>query len=297
VEQGFERSLNGGLRFSMQGGSYQAFRDQLSWLGSPPTVAEFQATVEYALSCWSVVDPATNLGSPLSFVADFSTPVNPGIVGGYVRAGAEIDIFASTTGSTWGVGSVFKQAETYVSRRSGSTVTLTSGTANYASDAITGSDIYFNSNPQALYTPLIFQILLTHEIGHALGFGDVDINSPYYDDNFNGATSATALATLTNSFAHLINPLNPALSPISGYGVANFDPGVDTPGVDILMESALPIALFVANTNPLHNDDFAGRQFLYPTFPIPEPASGLLAICGVAAAFWFRSRGGGTRRN
>jgi hypothetical protein len=278
IEQGLERSLDGGIRYSMQGGSYEAFRDRLSWLNGPPSAAEFQQAVEGAFGFWTAVDPATNLGTTLSFVPDFTTPVNSGLVNFLVRAGAEIDLFTTTDGSTWNVGDPLKRAETFTGRTINTKVTLTSGTPNYPSDAITGVDIYFNSNPQALYTPLIFQILLTHEIGHALGLGDVDFDSPFIDDNYNAASSATAQETLTNPFANLINPLNPSASPLTPYFVANGDPGVDTPGVDILMESALPIALFVPNTNPLHNDDFAGRQFLYPTFPVPEPTAAATAL-------------------
>ncbi|MCC7084283.1 MAG: hypothetical protein IT427_04670, partial [Pirellulales bacterium] len=289
-EQGQERSLDGGLRYSMQGGSYQTFRDQLSWLNGPPSDAEFQQAVENAFHAWTVVDPATNLGTTLSFVPDFATPVNPGYVNFLVRAGAEIDIFAAVDGSTWNPGDRIKRAETFVGKTINTKVTLTSGTTGYTSDAITGVDIYFNSNPQALYTPLIFQTLLTHEIGHALGLGDVDIDSPFIDDNYDGSTSATALATLTNSFANLINPLNPALSPLDTYFVANGDPGVDTAGVDILMETLLPIALFVPGVNPLSNDDFAGRQFLYPTFPVPEPCNATIAALGACAAVVVLSR-------
>jgi hypothetical protein len=82
--------------------------------------------------------------------------------------------------------------------------------------------------------------------------------------------------------------LNPAASPLNAYSVANADPGIDTAGVDILMESALPIALFVPNRNPLSHDDFAGRQFLYPTFPVPEPAGVWIAACGIVFALKSR---------
>lgn len=34
-------------------------------------------------------------------------------------------------------------------------------------------------------------------------------DSRFYDDNYDGSSPATALATLTNSFAHLIDPFDP----------------------------------------------------------------------------------------
>src|SRR5580765_5663906 len=41
----YERSLNGGLRYSLQGGSFQAYRNLFSWSGPVPSVPEFQAAV------------------------------------------------------------------------------------------------------------------------------------------------------------------------------------------------------------------------------------------------------------
>jgi hypothetical protein len=101
----------------------------------------------------------------------------------------------------------------------------------------------------------------------------------FIDDNFDGTTSETALATLTNSWALLVDPLNPAASPLSRFTVPFGDPGIETPGVDILMESrGLGIAAGnpVENPTPLTNDDYGTRQFLYPstqgTQLVPEVA-------------------------
>ncbi len=264
---GNERSLDGGLRYSLQGGSFEAYRDLIPWFGTPPSAATFQLAVEQAFAAWESTDPVTGLGTAVYFVADLSTTVigsenfdegNPN--------GAEIDLLAIDGGFNGGARTFFDGA--------GSTVTLTSGTPNYAgSPAMTGADITINIVPGTVFTLDVFRRLLTHEIGHALGLGDVDIafeDEPiqFVDDNYNGATSASALATLTNSWALSVNPLNPAASPLSIYNVPHADPGTTTPGVDILMESNnLGISPSNPTTNlvPLRNDDYGMRQFLYPS--------------------------------
>ncbi|NET81081.1 MAG: hypothetical protein F6J94_03630 [Moorea sp. SIO1F2] len=291
---GKERSLDGGLRYSLQGGSYQAYRDLFTW-DILPSVNEFQNAIEAAFNAWTVVDPVSGLGTDLSFVADLETPVVGTGRGGVNRYGAEIDLFASTDATFWNPGHTSPQGEAFFYYIN-DTVTLTSGTENYAgSSAIIGADITFNNNAGTVYTLDFFRRLLTHEIGHAIGLGDIEGDiSPnrFIDDNYDGSTSATALATLSNPIAQLIDPLNPAASPFSLFTVPDQDPGVDTPGVDILMESrGLGIAPGnpVTNLTPLVNDDYAGRQFLYPVFSeasvsseasVDEPTAtlGLLAL-------------------
>src|SRR5687767_6017773 len=92
---GQERSLNGGLRYSLQGGSYQAYRDLFAWQGTPPTPAAFQQAVDNAFAAWTVTDPGTGLGTSVTFAPNLTTPVSTAIVSG-VRQGAEIDLFAAT---------------------------------------------------------------------------------------------------------------------------------------------------------------------------------------------------------
>jgi hypothetical protein len=156
-------------------------------------------------------------------------------------------------------------------------VTLTSGIEGYPATVLSGADIRINTTfrNQAPWELEQFQRLLSHEIGHTLGLNDVDpwdgdpVFTPYYDDNYDATSDATALATLTNSFANSIDQLDPDNSP----GLSPFEPcsstrcnntpGFDSPGVHILMETD-DIESFV-----LQNDDFAGRQFLYPFVRVP----------------------------
>lgn len=268
---GFERSLNGGLRYSLTGGSFQAFRDSFAW-DVLPNVPAFQAAVQQAFDAWKATDPAIGVAPALSFVPDLATAVD-GTVSGGVRFGAEIDVFASNLGDAGTRGFSFFNA-------AGGNVTLTSGTANYPAGPITGADITINSNPGAVYSLDLFRRLLTHEIGHAIGLGDVesDINNQFIDDNYD---SANAVTTLNNSWSTLVNTANPSLSPLSIFNIsrAGDASGVGTAGIDILMESrGLGIAAGnpVTSLVPLKNDDFGMRQFLYPV--VPEPVGAMLLV-------------------
>src|SRR5688572_24135421 len=286
----YERSLDGGLRYSVESGSYESFRDMFTW-NLLPTVADFAQAITDAFSAWTAVDPISGLGTTLSFVADLGTPVEGTAAGGGVNnRGAEIDLLASVDATFWNPGNTSTQGESFFNTTN-DPATLTSGTPNYAGTrSIVGADITFNSNPGAVYSLPFFRRLLTHEIGHALGLGDIegDINpGAFIDDNFDVTSSATALATLTNSWASLINPFDPASSPLSRFTVPFGNPGTTTPGVDILMESrglGIGATNLLGNLTPLTNDDYGTRQFLYPVLQaqaVPEPTSLVLLGSGV----------------
>jgi MYXO-CTERM domain-containing protein len=279
---GNERSLDGGLRYAVSGGSLDAFRDQLTWSVLPSSSA-FSSAVESAFNAWTVVDPTSGFGSALRFVYDPSVAV-AGVVGGGVNInGAEIDIIATTDARFWNPGNTSPQGETWFDGINAVT-TLTSGVANYSfSRAISGADLYLNSNPGAVYTLDVFRRLLTHEIGHAIGLGDVEgtINPGLFiDDNFDATNPA---GTLNNSWAALVNPLDPSGSAL----LARYNIGSATTaaGVDLLMESnglGISFANPVTNLQPLTNDEFGTRQFLYPSLaPAPEPSIALMGLLGV----------------
>ncbi len=249
-----ERSLVGGLRYSISGGNYTVYRDQFNW-SVVPTETEFRNAIADAFIPWTLTDPVSGLGTSLSFVEDLGTAVSP-IIESNVRLGAEIDLFAGNIGSG-------TRGEAFFNARGiAGGVTLTSGTTGYGGAPIAGADITMNNNA-AIWNLNSFQTILTHEIGHAIGLGDVEdfFNNGFIDNNYDPANPTS---TLTDAWAQLVDPMNPGGSvDLSLFSVPNNSSGVDAPGVDILMESAIP-GTFFANGAALQNDDFGARQFLYP---------------------------------
>jgi hypothetical protein len=296
---GNERSLAGGLRFAVSGGGLDAFRNQFSW-DVVPSSAAFAGAVQNAFDAWTRVDPVSGFGTSLRFVYDANTtPVGVTTGTGGVNAnGAEIDLIATNDAGFWDPGNNGTQGETWFAGINART-TLTSGVANYSfSSAISGADIYLNSNPGAVYTLDLFRRLLTHEIGHAIGLGDVegDINpGRFIDDNFDGSSAASIVATLNNSWAAKVNPLDPSNS--AGLARYSIGAGASTVGVNLLMESrglGISAANPVTNLDPLTNDEYGTRQFLYPELsPVPEPATAFMTLAGLAVLWGARRR---TRR-
>ena len=145
--------------------------------------------------------------------------------------------------------------------------------------------MHLNNNAGASYDLDMFRRILTHEIGHAIGLGDVDLPGAFIDDDY---SAGDPLGTLNNSWITLVNPLDPSNSPgLSFYTVPSS--AFTTFGVDLLMESSglgVDDGNLLTNLVPLTNDEYGTRQFLYPTVAaVPEPSSvALLAVAGALIA-------------
>ncbi|MEM8952830.1 MAG: hypothetical protein AAGD22_01640 [Verrucomicrobiota bacterium] len=279
-----ERSLDGGLRYSVEGGDLATWYGDFTFTDGTSS-SEFASIVASAFSAWEKTDPSSGLTTDVFFVPDFGTSVgfnDPTV-------GAEIDLFSSDFGNTSRSGFAQVWTEVWLS----DVITLTSGKTNHGRNVIVGTQINMNNAPGTTWTADSFLRVLVHEIGHTLGLGDVDIDqdtvnddnpfnddglvSDWYDDNYDGTSAATQIATLSNSFATIIDPFDPeGTSGLTKYliPVDALDAGSGNEPA-ILMESNGDGVLF-----GLANDDYAGRQFLYPSLTIvPEPSGAFLLLC------------------
>ena len=249
----------------------------------------FGLAIELAFAAWESIDPGSGLGTALGFVDDTANTAAVGDGIGTINIlGSEIDLLASDAGFEGMYGTGYFQV-------SDNEMTLTSGTEDYAVGSIIGADINLNNNANTVWSLDWFRRVLTHEIGHALGLGDIDASAylGFIDDNYD---PNDPVGTLTNSWANLVNVYDPSaslgLTQYAGLTGSEFS----TAGVDILMES---YGVGVGPTNPLSNlvpltaDDYGTRQFLYPFIKptsVPEPSSLSLFVFGLALLGIARAR-------
>src|SRR5581483_7372930 len=244
-----------------------------NWVDAKPSLNAFSAAVNSAFSTWANAWQPS--GGPISFTKT-SANVGTGVsswtsfaLSGNNLVGNEIDILATSLGA----GGAYGLTPDF---GTGDDVHLTNGFGYasigglFPSSKILAVDIALNSD--TTWTLPLFTFVLTHELGHALGLGDVDA--------FPGSSS-TSFWDTDNDVSNIM-PINTAGDVRDDLPVVPARPALSLADADgkILMCSTCPTRL-----TTLQNDDSAGIHFLYP---VPEP--GTLALLGLTGAIlaWRR---------
>lgn len=280
-------SLSGGLTYNF--GEWNAtvsnhvttlsniadFFARFTWAGAAPLLADFSNAISGAFSAWT--NAWQPRGGPLGFTktntavgSGISSWTTPTFVGSNLT-GNEIDIFAVTGGGFGGgLTAGFGTADD---------VHLTNGfgfssiAGLFPSSKILTVDLGLSTD--TVWTLPMFQGYLTHELGHALGLGDIDL--PVYP------ASASMSFWDTDLDVNNVMPIN------MGGDVRDGLPA--TPTIGPIPVSAADGKILMCSNCPsspltLKNDDLAGIHFLYP---VPEP--GTVALLGLGlAGLWFSKR-------